>query len=146
MDLVLKWKQRFSDFKGLGPATAALVNASPPRDILMSEAFCCRALLRCWSLPIPRNWNTRSAWLKSRTRAAELGDSPGFLWRRSISPFLNGFPIFHATLPELASGSQPSPELEDTGGQETHPREVLRELHHLIIWKAMESHVSCKRP
>jgi len=42
-------------------------------------------------------------------------------------------------VPELASGTQPSPKLEDTGGAETNLRELPREFHHSIIWKAMEN-------
>ncbi|CAL1169832.1 unnamed protein product [Cladocopium goreaui] len=40
---------------------------------------------------------------------------------------------------KLASGTQPSPKLEDTGGAETNLRELPREFHHSIIWKAMEN-------
>ena len=117
----------------------------PHETTSFPEAFCCRALLRCWSLPIPWNWNTRSAWLKSRTRA---GGFSGFFVASEDHQFLNCFLILqiflwpscdHATVPELASGTQPSPKLEDTGGAETNLRELPREFHHSIIWKAMEN-------
>ena len=98
---------------------------------------------------------------------AEIKDSecwggfPGFLlwvfqWlRRTMSHFLSSFSwilqiIFHlfshggfwnrpATVPELASGTQPSPKLEDTGGKGIRIRGKPRELHHSVIWKAMKS-------
>lgn len=75
MDLVIYGKRRFSEFEDLQQLRGSML---PHETTSFPEAFCCRALLRCWSLPIPRNWNTRSAWLKSRTRAGQLGDFPGF--------------------------------------------------------------------
>ena len=67
----------------------------PHETTSFPEAFCCRALLRCWSLPIPWNWNTRSAWLKSRTRA---GGFSGFFVASEDHQFLNCFLILQIFL------------------------------------------------
>ena len=117
----------------------------PHETTSVPEAFCCRALLRCWSLPIPRNWNTRSAWLKSRTRA---GGFSGFLWlRKTINSsivflFCRSYcdlPVTMQPCQNWLRGRSLPQKLEDTGGAQTNLRELPREFHHSIIWKAMEN-------
>ena len=82
----------FRSVSGYSPAVCSPKQWTEAKN-RTSQAFCCRVSRQCWSLPIPRSWNTRSGWPKSRSHE--------FCWGKGVGYKMGGL------FAEMFEGSKP---------------------------------------